>query len=118
MSSSMEKQQDWTVGPAAVNSENVQSGQGNLYWSSNQKILHKGQLSDAFRRRVTREVSGYVFAIFIFHLDVLHGFKVLTPGQGGEVSLPPGSATNVHSVTQMCNMQPPGCSGEAKLALR
>lgn len=25
--------------------------------------------------------------MFIFHLNILHGFKVLTPGQGREVSL-------------------------------
>lgn len=37
------------MGTATVNSENVRGSQGNPYFNSNPKILHKGQLSDAFK---------------------------------------------------------------------
>lgn len=49
VSSSMEKQQHWTMGPATVNSENVQSSQGNLHLSLNQKMLNNAQLKDGFK---------------------------------------------------------------------
>lgn len=38
--------------------------------------------------KVQSSRKGYIFAIFIFHLNIFHGFKVLAPGQRGEISLP------------------------------
>lgn len=35
--------------------------------------------------------KGYVFAVLIVHLHVLHHLKVLAPRQGGEVSLAAGT---------------------------
>lgn len=37
---------------------------------------------------------GYIFAVFIFHLNIFYGFKVLTPEQRGEISFPPRSVWN------------------------
>lgn len=54
--------------------------------------VHEGQHFNIFQESPQQLSKGYVFAVVIFHLHILHGFEVLTPGQRSKISFSSGSA--------------------------
>jgi len=54
--------------------------------------VHKGQYFNIFQESPQQLSKGYVFAVVIFHLHILHGFEVLTPGQRSKISFSSRSA--------------------------
>lgn len=88
MASSVEQEQHRTMGTTAVSSENVQGCQGTTTQrkEKTETVFSHILFNILYYSAVNRQ--GYVSAIFTFHFNILHGFKVLAPGQGREIPLP------------------------------